>query len=494
MLKELPERYTVANLEDVVEILDSQRVPINSRERAERKGNIPYYGATGQVGWIDDWLFDEELILLGEDGAPFLDPYKQKAYLIKGKSWVNNHAHVLRSMGGIPNAYIKYYLDIVDYQQFVTGTTRLKLNQRAMRGIPVPIAPENEQKRIVAEIEKQFSRLDEAVENLQRVKVNLKRYKASVLKAAVEGKLTEQWRAENPDVEPASQLLERILKERRKKWEENELAKMKAKGKVPKDDRWKKKYKEPNTIPIDLPTVDVPSKWKWVTVDQIGTIGEQTVMTGPFGSNLGKADFQSSGVPVITIGCLKEEGVSLQKASYISEEKAMELSRYRLREGDLLFSRMAAVGRAGVVTKEFSGAIFNYHIMRLRLANEAISSGYFVSFVRGSKMVLDYVREVNHGATRDGINTEQLMNLPVALPPTKEQEQIVLEIDKRLSVILEIENQLNTDFARATRLRQSILKKTFSGQLISSKNEYDDKPAAEPLLAAEASATYGNKT
>jgi type I restriction enzyme S subunit len=109
----------------------------------------------------------------------------------------------------------------------------------------IPLPPLNQQKRIVAEIEKQFSRLDEAVVDLKRVKANLKRYKAGVLKAAVEGKLTGDWRAANPDVEPASELLKRILVERRTKWEEAELAKMKAKGKTPKDDRWKEKYKEP---------------------------------------------------------------------------------------------------------------------------------------------------------------------------------------------------------------------------------------------------------
>ena len=103
----------------------------------------------------------------------------------------------------------------------------------------MPLAPLNEQKRIVAEIEKQFSRLDEAVDNLKRVKANLKRYKASVLKAAVEGKLTEEWRKANPDVEPAGKLLERILAERRKKWEETELAKMYTKGlPAPKKGLW----------------------------------------------------------------------------------------------------------------------------------------------------------------------------------------------------------------------------------------------------------------
>jgi type I restriction enzyme S subunit len=172
--KDLPKGWVDSNLEDVVDILDSRRVPVNAEDRKKRHGTIPYYGATGQVGWIDGYLFDEELILLGEDGAPFLEPTKQKAYIIRGKSWVNNHAHVLRARNGIPNSYIKYYLDIVDYHKFVSGTTRLKLNQSAMRQIPVPLAPLNQQKLIVAEIEKQFSRLDEAVAAIKRIQANLK--------------------------------------------------------------------------------------------------------------------------------------------------------------------------------------------------------------------------------------------------------------------------------------------------------------------------------
>ena len=156
------------------------------------------------------------MILLGEDGAPFFDLSKQKAFVIRGKSWVNNHAHVLRSLDNRPNNYIKYYLDVFNYHGYVSGTTRLKLNQTSMRKIPVPIAPLDEQKRIVAEIEKQFSRLDEAVDNLKRIKANLKRYKASVLKSAVDSKLTEEWRKANPDVEPAGKFLERILVERQK--------------------------------------------------------------------------------------------------------------------------------------------------------------------------------------------------------------------------------------------------------------------------------------
>jgi len=184
-------KWEIKRLDEVADILDSKRVPVNSKERESRRGSVPYYGATGQVGWIDDHIFDEEIILLGEDGAPFLDTSKQKAYLVRGKSWVNNHAHVLRAKPGVPALYLKYWLDRLDYRPFVNGTTRLKLTQAEMRRIPVLMAPEHERFEIVAEIERQFSRLDEAVANLQRVKANLKRYKAAILKSAVEGLLVE---------------------------------------------------------------------------------------------------------------------------------------------------------------------------------------------------------------------------------------------------------------------------------------------------------------
>ena len=133
-VKLIPQYWTWATLEESVDILDSQRKPINRKERNSRiEGKsesdlFPYFGATGQVGWIDDFLFNEELVLLGEDGAPFLNPVKDTAYIIRGKSWVNNHAHVLRAINNlIINEYLCYYLNSMNYRTYVTGTTRLKL-------------------------------------------------------------------------------------------------------------------------------------------------------------------------------------------------------------------------------------------------------------------------------------------------------------------------------------------------------------------------------
>ncbi len=221
----IPDGWAHTSLEAVCQILDSRRIPLNSSERSRRIAGksaddlYPYYGATGQVGVIDDFIFNGEHILLGEDGAPFLDPFKVKSYLVSGKFWVNNHAHILRST--VSNKYICHYLNHVDYSDHVTGTTRLKLTQNALKSIPICVAPAAEQHRIVAKIEELFSELDKGIESLKTAQTQLKVYRQAVLKHAFEGKLTAQWREENKDkLETPEQLLARIKQEREARYEQ----------------------------------------------------------------------------------------------------------------------------------------------------------------------------------------------------------------------------------------------------------------------------------
>ena len=182
--------WNVVPFTEAVDICDTLRKPINSSERASRiKGKeqselYPYYGATGQVGFIDDYITDGEYVLLGEDGAPFLDAFSKKAYIISGKTWVNNHAHVLKSKTN--NKFLCYYLNSFNYKGYVSGTTRLKLTQAEMKRIPVPVPPLSEQERIVARIEELFSQLDAGVETLKKTKAQLAVYRQAVLKEAFE--------------------------------------------------------------------------------------------------------------------------------------------------------------------------------------------------------------------------------------------------------------------------------------------------------------------
>ena len=180
--------WSYVPLEKVANICDGLRKPVNSKERAKRiegklnKSLFPYYGATGQVGYIDDYLTDGEYVLLGEDGAPFLNPFASKAYIISGKAWVNNHAHILQSKSN--NKFLCYYLNYFDYNGYVSGTTRLKLTQAQLKRIEIPDISKDEQQRIVSCIEELFSELDKGVETLQTIKEQLTVYRQAVLKAA----------------------------------------------------------------------------------------------------------------------------------------------------------------------------------------------------------------------------------------------------------------------------------------------------------------------
>ncbi len=437
--------------------------------------------------------------------------------LRNGIGFGSTEFHVLRPRPNVVlSEWLFYYIRQEGFRQEAkanfTGTAgQLRVPTRFLIEHSLPLAPLPEQRRIVARIEELFSQLDAAEEGLRRVQRNLKRYRVAVLKAAVEGRLVPRGGVAplRPD-ETGEALLQRILVERRRRWEEQEWAKLVEKAKkkaaqarrkarglparikdippeewqaipedeyrryLPKDDRWKQKYKEPT--PPDTSSLPLlPEGWVWATVDMVGDPHEQPVLTGPFGATLGKEDFVSSGVPVLTIGCLTEDGVSLSKAMYITPEKAHELERYQVRNGDLLFSRMATVGRAGVVTERLEGALINYHLMRLRLARNVIDPYFFLAYVQGSQVVSDYVRKVNHGATRDGINTKQLLALPVPIPPFAEQRRIVAEVERRLSVAREAEKAVEANLKRIARLRQAILKRAFEGKLV--PQDPNDEPA-----------------
>ena len=408
--------------------------------------------------------------------------------------------HVLRAIASVPQ--FLYYL--VQSQTFVDAMSELvqgalypAVRPKDISGFGFALPPLTEQHRIVAEIERQFSLLDAGVANLRRVQANLRRYRASVLQDACTGRLVpteaELAQAEGREYEPADHLLDRILAERRVRWEADQLAKMEARGTLPMNGAWKAKYEEPSG-PDTVGLPELPEGWTWASVEQLGWHGD-AVLTGPFGTSMGTEDFITSGVPVLTIGCLTVGGVELEKARFVSERKAAALGRYALRIGDMLFSRMASVGRAGVVGAALEGALFNYHIMRLRLNPEVLIPAFYLAYVRGAKVVTDYVVKVNHGATRDGINTEQLLQMPVVLPPLAEQERIVAEVERRLSVVDELEKVVAANLKRADRLRQAILKDAFAGRLV--PQDPKDEPASvllERIKAERAAAQDKPKT
>ena len=352
----IPNGWANTSLEAVCQILDSRRIPLNSSERSRRIAGkaaddlYPYYGATGQVGVIDDFIFDGEHILLGEDGAPFLDPFKVKSYLAGGKFWVNNHAHILKST--ISNRYLCHYLNQIDYSDHVTGTTRLKLTQNALKRIPVLVAPTDERRRIVAKIDELFSELDKSIESLKTARANINVYRQAVLKHAFEGKLTAQWREENKDkLEKPEQLLARIKQERAARYEQQlEEWKVAAKswGKTGKPGNKPTKPKKLQSIShLSSDTLDplpkIPNGWTWLKLEDVCnriTDGEHF-----------RPPVTNEGVYFLSAKDVREDGVSFDDALYINNETAEKaLAKCNPEYGDLLMvSRGATVGRTCVV-------------------------------------------------------------------------------------------------------------------------------------------------
>jgi type I restriction enzyme S subunit len=198
---------------------------------------------------------------------------------------------------------------------------------------------------------------------------------------------------------------------------------------------------------------------------------------------MGRNDFTHEGCPVLTIGCLTDSGIRIDRAAYVRPDKANDLDRYRLRAGDLLFSRMASVGRAGMVTAALNGALFNYHIMRLRLSEQLMLPELFLAYVRGAPAVSKYLEDVNHGATRDGINTAQLVDMPVLLPPLAEQRRIVAKLEALQTRSRRAREALDAVPPLLEKLRQSILAAAFRGDLTKDwrAKQKDLEPATELL-------------
>jgi type I restriction enzyme, S subunit len=445
----IPESWAWSELEQCVDILDKYRVPVNSEERNARTSDkpeselFPYYGATGQVGWIDDYIFDEEILLLGEDGAPFLDQSKDVAYLVRGKSWVNNHAHVLRARDGITNnLWMMHYLNSIHFNDYVTGTTRLKLNQARMKQIPVPLAPIEEQKRVVDEIEKQLTRLDAAVINLKRIQANLARYKASVLKAACEGRLVPQ----DPADEPASELLARILAERRRKWEEANP---------------KKKYVEPEP-PDTSELPELPAGWVYATVDQLCDVRYG------LGESLSKTEPDSDrDVAVIRIPNVTQYGaLDLTHLKYFPLGSE-DLTKLQLQKGDLLFNWRNApkwIGRTTVF--DVNGVYVNASfLLRLRPFHDGYS--HFVSAYLNHLRISGYfMTRVDNAVNQANFNGSKTKEVAVALPPAMEQKQIGSELERRMSIAEAIDALIGANLLRSDRLRQAILQRAFTGKLV----------------------------
>ncbi len=337
-------------------------------------------------------------------------------------------------------AYQLHYLWMAGYflHNCVKHVNQASVSSKTLaRSVPFVKPPRPQQERIVAEIEKQFSRLDEAVANLKRVKANLKRYKAAVLKAAVEGKLTEEWRKQHPGTEPARKFLERILETRRSWW--------KGKG----------KYKE-LTVPDTTALPELPEGWVWALIGQVFD-----VYVGATPSRA-RPEYWDGGVPWISSGEVAFCRIKSTNES-ISAEGLENSSTNVHPVGTVLLGMIGegkTRGQAAILDIE---ACNNQNSAAIRVSETDVLPEYVYSFLEKE---YEDTRRRGSGGNQPALNKERVRQISFPLPPVAEQRHIVAEVDRRLSFLRETEGRVDANLQRAERFRQAALTKAFAGLLV----------------------------
>jgi type I restriction enzyme S subunit len=358
------------------------------------------------------------------------------------------------------------------------GTTRPRVNLTHVRDLVFDVPPLPEQRRVVAKLDQLLTELDDGVQSLTTARLQLKAYRQSVLNYAFEGKLTAEWRAKHPDTETGAALRQRILKTRRDEWEKAEKARLKEQGHSPSNDHWRVRYPGPEGFDAeDLPAL--PDEWCWAGLDEMVSGKPRSMQSGPFGSNLLHSEFQASGVLVLGIDNVRDGAFSMGSQNRISEEKFRNLEKYQARPGDLLVTVMASLGRTCIVPRDLERAIITKHVYRISMEEQLLLPEYFNLLFQSQTVSRLRMFENAQGQTRPGLNSSILKALPIPLCSRKEQVELVSRLSSHLSSIDSMVSQIDDELCRATTLRWSILKRAFSGQLVT--QDSNDGPASALL-------------
>ena len=379
-------------------------------------------------------------------------------------------------VAGVAPEYVALYLQSPGYWEAigksVSGIAMPNVNAKKLAALPVPLAPSAEQPRIVASTEALFVKLDNGIAALKRAEANLERYRASVLKAAVEGRLTERWRSDNLPDEAGEELLGRILAERRRRWEEEQLAAFAARGRKPPR-HWQSKYKEPLAPDTsDLP--GLPEGWCWATVDQAAQV------IGGLTKNPTRGDIATK-YPYLRVANVYADELKLDEVKTIGVAES-ELERVLLRGGDLLVvegnGSADQIGRVAEWQGELTTCCHQNHLIKVRCdRGRACLPRWLLLWLLsplGRRTVLEKASSTSGLYT---LSLSKVRALPFPLAPYGEQIEAVKLADslREAGRLARERVQTGIDVQSAT-LRQAILKRAFEGRLV--PQDPDDEPAA----------------
>lgn len=369
---EIPEEWKVIPLKYITKCKDSQRIPIDVTKREH--GRFPYWGAGGITDYVSSYIFDEELVLLGEDAAPFLDKKRDVAFLVNDKIWVNNHIHVLKANKNLNASYLRHCLNITQYEEFIFGSVIPKLTQTDMKKIPVTLPPLAEQQRIADFLDTKCGILDRTIDAVSRQIEDLEKYKKALITKTVTKGICKKG-------EP-----ERAMKDSGVEW-----------------------------------IGEVPEEWSVSKVKhETSFIGSGTT---PRSSCL--SFYENGTIPWIQSGDLYETNEVTDTKQKITSEALRSSSALKVYDKD--FIAMAMYGSIGNIAISRIAACVNQACCCLR-PNARNNLNYMYYFLKAST---DNFKSKAMGAVLQNISQEKIKKQDFLVPPLAEQQQIADYLDEK---------------------------------------------------------------
>jgi type I restriction enzyme S subunit len=403
---EIPSHWDFIKTNILTENLDGKRVPLNSEERGEMVGEYPYWGSNGVVDYVNQFLFNEEIVLVGEDGSPFFDKLKDVSFYINEPVWVNNHIHILKPKERILPKYLTHSFNCVDYKEYITGSTRDKLTQSDLKRISHCVPPIQEQYQIVQFLDEKTKLIDTLISIKVRKITLLKEQRTSLINQVVTKGLISNVKMKDSGIE----------------WI----------GKIPED--WSlKKIKHLTHISVGL--VINPSSY-----------------------------FDDKGdIPIITGKNVKISGIDLTEVDFITKETNLILKQSMIFEGDIITMRVGYyVGRTTVVSSKEDG-INCCSLIITRKSNKFNS--YFLNYVFNSEIGKIQIEQSQGGMGTPVVNVGQWKEFNVTYPPVIIQDQIVEYLDSKTK---EIDNLVQLEKNKIDLLkeyRQSLISEVVTGKI-----------------------------
>ena len=429
---EVPEGWCWTRFSAITINRDSERKPISSSQRTDVAKIYDYYGASGKIDKIDKYIFNERLLLIGEDGANLVTRSKPIAFFAEGQYWVNNHAHCIDATDKFILEYLCFYINAISLEKYVTGSAQPKMTQDNMNSILIPLPPYSEQKRM-------SQRLNEVMYTVNNIEIGktdiselVSKAKSKILDLAIRGKLVPQ----DPDDEPASVLLERIRAEKEELIKQGKIKRDKKESFIFRGDDnsyYQNNGNETIDISDELP-FDIPVSWCWGKLKDIVIINPRNKL---------EDDKEVAFVPMTLI----EDAYSGNHTFEIRKWKDIKNGFTHFMEGDVGVAKITPCfeNRKSVIFKNlcngYGAGTTELHI--LRPYKNTILPEYLLAYVKTNQFIENGKQTFSGAVGQQRIGKEYIETIYFPIPPLQEQHRIIKHINDLFTYLNIMEDALS---------------------------------------------------